>query len=149
MALLYSDALKNAMANTGLQNAFGTDARVAFFSGAQPADADLALTGVLGTLVGANPLFAPATGTGDAAGDLTTNAIASANASASGLARSFCIYRAAQTVPTSAATSTDLRIVGTVGSTADATTGDLQFDNANLVSGAPINFGGLTLNWPG
>lgn len=138
MALRYSTATKNESLINGIDAIFDADGRIAFFSGAQPATGDSAGTGLLATLaLSADAMAAAASG-----GELNFNAITSANASASGNAASFIIYKNGQTVPTTAAVSgTDHRINGTVGTSG----ADINFDSVALASGAPVNVTSLKI----
>lgn len=124
MALAYKATIRQAMLDA-ITTGAGASAKLRFYSGTRPAT-NGAITTLLAELI-CNATFAPAaSGTTDgAAVTLTLNAIASANASATGTATWFRIYKS---------DGTTFVMDGDVGTSGS----DLNMTSTSFVSGQPV-----------
>jgi hypothetical protein len=142
MTLRASTALRTKIIDTGINDAFDTDGRINFYSGAQPASADAASTGTLLATVTlpADVWAAAVTGTA------TGNAITDVSVATSGTVGWFRIYKNADSP--SSAVATLRRLDGAV--TATGGGGDMTFDVIAWLAGGTIHINNLDFsgaNW--
>lgn len=134
MALRHSTGLRMWLITTGLDTAFDTNGRIAFYAGASPATADTAPTGSqLAVLTLSSNAFTWAACSTCA----TANAITSACATASGTVSYFVIYNTNETTLGSNASFTDKRLLGNVGLTSSGS--DMTFDNTTWTASGTVN----------
>lgn len=140
MAALSTD-IRNAMLDALTAKFDGGTGRVNIYTGAPPASPATAATGtLLGTLTLASDSFAAA-----ASGQASANGITSdTTADASGIAGWARLYNSDETAPGSAGGATDSRVDLTCGEG----TGELQFDDADIVAGGTIAVSSLVLTMP-
>lgn len=132
MTLQLDTTLRNNMLDQ-ITSAVGASGLLKLFSGAVPANVAAADPAGLLVTMTCNATFAPAS----SGGVLTLNAIASANASATGTAASFRIYTSLSVC----------KLQGTV--TATGGGGDLTIDNTSIASGQTISETSWTITAPG
>lgn len=143
MAISISGAVQNALLDGTFDTAFdGGTGRINIYTGAKPADPDLAATGtLLATLTLATDAFGAASSGTVTFGTITSDTSADASGTA-GWAR---IYNNDETAPGSAGGAGDHRIDMTAG---DVGTEDLVFDTAEIVAGGTVAISSLTLTMP-
>lgn len=141
MAITHSTGLRNYSLDSGPATAFDTTGRIAIYTGTQPT-ANAAATGtLLATLTMSSDAFAAASGGAIVANSITGDSAADAT----GTAGYFIVYRTGDTALTSAAGTTDRRLIGSI--TATGGGGDMTFDTVSFVSGVPVNMTGFTYNY--
>lgn len=133
--------MRNFALDSGIATAFDTDGRINIYTGSIVSTGDTAATGtLLGTLTLSSDAFGAAS-----SGAITAAAITSdTSADASGTAGYFIMYKNSHTAPSSTASGTDRRLVGTCGTSG----ADLNFDTVTFVAGGTIAVSSFVLTHP-
>jgi len=141
MTVKLSTGMRNAINDSGAGPAFdGGTGRIAWLSGTAPANGNAAAEG---TVLATSTLASDAFGS-SATGVITAASIANTTVGTGGTASHGIIYRTGDTAISSAAETSDRRIVFDVAESAS----DFNFDETEWVSGGTVIITSLTLTLP-
>lgn len=144
MTLLFSTGLRNAILDSGIGPAFDTTGRIAFFNGTDPSAGGDAIGGtLLATLTLASDAFGDASSGTITAGSITGDS----SADATGTANYAVVYRTGDTAITSAAGTSDRRLIIT-NITATGGGGEITLDTTTITATAPVNITSWTITFP-
>lgn len=142
MAIQHSTGLRNYLLASGIASAFDTNGRIAIYTGTKPT-ADAAATG---TLLATLTLSTDAMGT-PANGAVAFNTITQdSDVDASGTPGYFIIYNTTETALTSAAGTSDKRLMGDITVTSGG--GDITYDSVSWAQHGIATLSSLTYTAP-